>query len=275
MAIKFSVEDIRNHLSELGYNNVPEQKLNTFVSDLKRLIRYEEKRRDLDKKLDILDTSVKQYPDSRKKREKRRSIRRNDSSTDAPEVQSSVQVQDDTTDAPDGRINASIVPNPRQRRTRITAGLEKTTSTTFQTTRSHMTTTIDEGSRTQPGSSSTTTSSTVTSIHEQLHHTEQSSLYVDIVIPKTRTTEATDKRPGSLCATLLDKQSIPNSGVIRCRSTAAGGSTGQTARRGRSDPVRLHTEYRKAWDKLNLPGETSHNKLRWAVRGWMMGEEPV
>jgi hypothetical protein len=55
-------------LSELGYNNVPEQKLNTFVSDLKRLIRYEEKRRDLDKKLDILDTSVKQYPDSRKKR---------------------------------------------------------------------------------------------------------------------------------------------------------------------------------------------------------------
>ena len=42
-----------------------------------------------------------------------------------------------------------------------------------------------------------------------------------------------------------------------------------------ADPVSLHQEYKKAWQKLNLPGETSHSKLRWAVRGWMMGEEPT
>lgn len=271
MEIKFSVEDIRNHLSDLGYDNVPEQKLSTFVSDLKRLIKYEEKRKDLDKKLDTLDTSVRQSSDPRKKREKRRSNKRNDTSTDGPDLTVEPFLKADTTDA---NINSSSFPDRRSRKMRIKAGLEKTTSTTFQTTTSHLTTTVDEGDRTH-GSSATTTSNTVTSIHEQLHHTEQSSLYVDIVIPKTRTTDALDKRQASLCATLLDKRSIPNSGVIRCRSTAAGGTTGQTARRGRADPVRLHTEYKKAWEKLNLPGETSHSKLRWAVRGWMMGEEPV
>ena len=34
-------------------------------------------------------------------------------------------------------------------------------------------------------------------------------------------------------------------------------------------------EAREQWKKVNIPGEKSHSKLRWAVRGWMMGEEPL
>ena len=32
---------------------------------------------------------------------------------------------------------------------------------------------------------------------------------------------------------------------------------------------------RKQWAAHPVPGESSHNRLRWAVRGWMMGEEPL
>jgi hypothetical protein len=272
MEIKFTVEDIRNHLSELGYKSVPQDKLNTFVSDLQRLIKYEEKRKHLDRKLGTLDSSASRQPsDHRKKRERRRSHRINESSTDVPD-----DAHADRTDMPDARLSATDVTGGRTggkfSSARIFAGLEKTSSRSVHTTRSLHTTTVGE-----EGSTATTSSTVTSSIHEQLHHTEQSSLYVDIVIPKARSTETGERRTAPFSATLLDKRSLPpNSGVIRCRSTAAagGGSTGQVARRGRSDPVRLHTEYRKAWDKLNLPGETSHNKLRWAVRGWMMGEEP-
>jgi len=92
---------------------------------------------------------------------------------------------------------------------------------------------------------------------------DESSLYVNINLKKSTSSS-------SLSATLLDR---PRSGFIRCRSDAAVQQTvGQ--RDLRCDPVKLHQKYREAWGKLNLPGETSHNKLRWVVREWMMGEEP-
>ena len=154
---------------------------------------------------------------------------------------------------------------PSSHRARLVAGIDRTTSQSIHTTTT--TTTVEDGS-----TAATTTSSTV--VTSALHQTEQSSLYVDIVIPKARPSDRGLPKQNLLSATLLDKKSLAsNTGVIRCRATGGGGA-GQPARRGRTDPVRLHTEYRKAWEKLNLPGETSHNKLRWAVRGWMMGEEP-
>ena len=55
MDIKFSDEDIKKHLHELGYRNIPEGKLQTFVSDLRRLIKYEERKKHLDRKLDDLE----------------------------------------------------------------------------------------------------------------------------------------------------------------------------------------------------------------------------
>jgi len=229
MEIKFTVEEIRNHLSELGYKNVPEDKLDTFVSDLKRLIRYEEKRKNLDKKLAVLDnqkSSVNPSP-IRKQRDKRKHKKR---------------------DVADG---GNII---------VTGNLERTTSTIKSVTA--------QVSKESVGGCTTSSTTTTTSVQEELHHTEKSSLYVDIVIP--RPVESKQPTSGGLTATLLQQR--PNSGVIRCRSTAGNGV--QPVRRGRSDPVSLHQEYKKAWEKLNLPGETSHNKLRWAVRGWMMGEEP-
>ena len=40
----FSRDEVRRHLIDLGYKNVTEEKLDLFVKDLSRLIKYEEKR---------------------------------------------------------------------------------------------------------------------------------------------------------------------------------------------------------------------------------------
>ena len=49
MTLTFSSEDVRNHLESLGYKNISDRQLKDFVKDLKRLIRYEEKQKRLEK----------------------------------------------------------------------------------------------------------------------------------------------------------------------------------------------------------------------------------
>ena len=53
--VKFSKEDVRNQLSELGYSNIEDSKLEEFCQDLRRLIKYEEKKSNVDRKLDQLE----------------------------------------------------------------------------------------------------------------------------------------------------------------------------------------------------------------------------
>jgi len=217
MSLNFSEDEVRKHLSELGYRNIPEGKLEAFVGDLRRLIKYEERKKRLDRKLDNLEQTNPQPPAVS---ERRRSSKR----------------------------KAKADPN--------------TPHTTESSRRENLSARTYHHS--QPTSSSTADTS---SSRDNASEMEESSLYVDIHIPRSASTQSL---PPPLAASLLQQ---PAQGVIRCRSTNnMAPSLG--ARRGRSDPVRLHAEYRKAWGKLNLPGETSHSKLRWAVRGWMMGEEP-
>ena len=49
MNLDFSGGDVRQHLESLGYNNITEDQLKDFVRDLRRLIRYEEKQKKLQK----------------------------------------------------------------------------------------------------------------------------------------------------------------------------------------------------------------------------------
>ena len=55
--MKFTRQDVRDHLSELGYNNIEEEKLDEFCADLKRLIKYEEKKKNINTKLEQLEVS--------------------------------------------------------------------------------------------------------------------------------------------------------------------------------------------------------------------------
>jgi len=47
MSLKFTPEDVRRHLVSLGYGDIAEEQLGDFVRDLRRLIRYEEKQKQL------------------------------------------------------------------------------------------------------------------------------------------------------------------------------------------------------------------------------------
>jgi len=100
----------------------------------------------------------------------------------------------------------------------------------------------------------------------------QSSLYIDVDLPGDSSSHS-DFSP-TLAASLMDTRPPSSTsgpgGFIRVRSGPSVGSKPAS-----SDPVALHQQYRKHWAKVNIPGEKSHNKLRWAVRGWMMGEEPL
>ena len=53
--IKFTKDEVRNHLSELGYANIEDSKLDEFCRDLKRLIKYEEKQKNIGRKLEQLE----------------------------------------------------------------------------------------------------------------------------------------------------------------------------------------------------------------------------
>ena len=94
--------------------------------------------------------------------------------------------------------------------------------------------------------------------------TESSSLYIDVNLPAS-TSDTSKTLP--LAASLIDQ---PPPGFIRVRS-----GPGVGRRPSSSDPVALHQKYQGYWTKFNVPGEKRHDKLRWAVRGWMMGEEPM
>lgn len=97
----------------------------------------------------------------------------------------------------------------------------------------------------------------------------QSSLYIDVELPG-RQEDGDKKQPVLPEASLLVRPPSSGPGFIRVRS---GPSLGR--RPASSDPVALHQQYRKQWAAHPVPGESSHNRLRWAVRGWMMGEEPL
>ena len=57
MDLTFTQEDVRLHLEELGYKNIPEEKLASFLKDLRRLIKHEEKKKRIDDKLSQLENS--------------------------------------------------------------------------------------------------------------------------------------------------------------------------------------------------------------------------
>jgi hypothetical protein len=55
MVAKFTDEEIRRHLAELGYTNIPAERLRVFAKDLRRLMKYEERKKQLASELDNLE----------------------------------------------------------------------------------------------------------------------------------------------------------------------------------------------------------------------------
>ena len=56
MSLSFSKEDVHKHLQDLGYSNISNDQLREFMTDLKRLIRYEEKQKRIEAHLKYAGT---------------------------------------------------------------------------------------------------------------------------------------------------------------------------------------------------------------------------
>jgi len=217
--IKFTREDVKRHLSELGYSNIEDSKLDEFCNDLRRLIKYEEKQKNIGKKLERLEKMELQLSENKENEDS--------SSTSVPKKKKRIRKAE------------------KQRRKE-------------EKLRSMSESSVDVVSRTEDildfGQSHTASTS----------KNESSSLYIDVNLPPSRN-DSSKALP--LAASLIDQ---PPAGFIRARS---GPSIGR--RPASSDPVALHQKYQGYWEKFSAPGEKRHDKLRWAIRGWMMGEEPL
>lgn len=218
-SMKFTRQDVRQHLAELGYANIDDEKLDEFCADLKRLIKYEEKKKNISKKLEQLEVSQQNLMSDDKENEE------SSSSSDMPKRKRRIRKEEKR------RLKEEKL--KQREASRTTSSME------------------DEFD------GATTVSS---------DKPESSSLYIDVNIPASKSDSDLSKvQP--LAASLIAQ---PPPGFIRVRS---GPSVGR--RPASADPVALHQRYRQYWDKFSVPGENRHDKLRWAVRGWMMGEEPL
>jgi len=222
----FSRSDIKRHLAELGYSNVTEEKLDSFVRDLRKLIRYEERKKEVENKLDDIDH---QLPPRHKK-------------------------------VPDTSTSPELEAKPRRRiRRRERKRDEKEDMMTKHNMEEQVEVTRDAA---DAGGV----------LHGEGQDQDESSLYIDVDLPPEAASSAptSSRGPTAVQASLLERPPNSGPGFIRVRS---GPPLGR--RPASSDPVALHQEYKKHWARSNIPGERRHDQLRWAVRGWMMGEEPL
>jgi len=243
----FTREDVIRHLAELGYENVDEAKLDSFCADLKRLIKYEEKKRRVDEKLQLLERSQ-----GRLRSEESREV--SHESTTSPEAVRRKR-----------RIRREDKRKLKEEKLREKyRSLEETTSSNLGDKDEN------RGYTSEIEASSSRDDVDLirrneTSEHSEINH-EPSSLYIDVDLPPSRPASA----PTNPLAASLLSQPGGRAGFIRVRS---GPSVGRKC--PNSDPVSLHQKYREQWARVPIPGEKRHDRLRWAVRGWMMGEEPL
>ena len=230
----FTREDVIKQLADMGYKNVDEAKLDSFCEDLKKLIRYEEKKRRVDVKLDLLTKSQRELQESR----------------------------DDNYDGSSTEVNTKRKrrirkeDKRRKKEEKAAAKLLKSQQSSYDESSAEISTDVRERSHTSQRSEALDVND------------ESSSIYIDIDLPHpSRSSSSLSRKTPPLAVSLLEQ---PQSGFIRVRSGPSVGKKGLS-----SDPVALHQKYKECWAKSNIPGEKRHDKLRWAVRGWMMGEEPV
>jgi len=219
----FSRSDIKRHLAELGYSNITEEKLDSFVRDLRKLIKYEERKKEVENKLDDIENPARH-----------------------PKV-------------PDTSTSPELEAKPRRRIRRKERKREEKVMTKHNMEEQMEVTrdTADAGA-------------SLDRVEGQ--DQDESSLYIDVDLPPEGTSSAPTSSRGRTAAqaSLLERPPSSGPGFIRVRSGPPLGRKPAS-----SDPVALHQEYRKHWARANIPGERRHDQLRWAVRGWMMGEEPL
>merc|ERR1719318_1104028 len=208
---EFTREDVVRHLADLGYDNVEEAKLDSFCADLRKLIKYEEKKRRVGEKLELLEQSQRRLQEDTK------------GSSTTPEVARRKR-----------RVRREDKKRAKEEKLKAKYG----ESCQDSTSSSHLIMDRD-------GLSSSVREVETSSEREEVDYnmtghgasvTDQddpSSLYIDVDLPPSQ--PSSSSLP--LAASLL---SHPPPGFIRVRSGPSVGRKGPA-----SDPVALHQRYRE------------------------------
>merc|ERR1719318_2148809 len=211
---EFTREDVVRHLADLGYDNVEEAKLDSFCADLRKLIKYEEKKRRVGEKLELLEQSQRRLQEDTK------------GSSSTPEVARRKRRvrREDKKRAKEEKLKAKYGESCQ----------DSTSSSHLIMDRDGLSSSIRE---VETSSEREEVDYNMTghgvSVSSEADQNDPSSLYIDVDLPPSQ--PSSSSLP--LAASLL---SHPPPGFIRVRSAPSVGRKGPA-----SDPVALHQRYRE------------------------------
>lgn len=233
MVLPVSKEDVQKHLRDLGYTNITDIQLDEFMKDLKRLIKYEERKSRLE--------SIKNL---------NKSTRSTSSSSSAYSSSSS---RAGTPSEDDGSSSIHLVRGHKRVRQRKVFQYSKgNTSVALEHTRDDQ---IDAASATMHSSGSTLTSSTVSSRSE-----------AEI---RVRVHVSPENRDRQRSQSMVPFGTKPTTSFIRPPIEAP---VAKGIKRDPVKLHQYYQSYWNKFRVPGDEGQ-GHKDTRWAVREWMMGQK--
>jgi len=268
--MEFTEEEVIEELRGLGYDNVPKDKLNDFLADLKQLARHERSKSDTDNSFASSYEGLSQYPShtsfhwgSRKSRSSSRAFETSkvpvDESFSSTSFNSTLDAGRPTT-APSGRW--------RQTADRPEVADESSLSTSSVVRR--------KVSRRDAAGNRDISLEEVTRLDEdddkatyldEFEDLDQDEIITTLPRPLRHVrplSAASDSSASSLASSRSLGGRLP--AYIRPEPEV---------RRKRHDPVNRYHQYKEAWTSQLAPGEKQHKQLRWAVREQMQHKDQI
>jgi len=288
----FTEAEVMEELRELGYDNIPSDKLTEFMSDLRQLMQHERSRADTTEDFSFASSSsdgLARYPHHTDFHwGKKKKIQQNDSSsTDSPRSafeKSKVPLEENSF------FNESF--NGRRTSIPTRADRERTSPKRF----------VQRESKEADDSMASSASSNHSIVVKRKTLRRDAEGKPDVSTEELTIVDADDDDDDR--ATLVDDENatfedLPlddefdargmSRRVASRRPISAGSDSSSSSqaplpsfirpqpevRRRRHDPVNRYHQYNSAWTAQRAPGEKPHKDLRWAVREQMQRREEI
>ncbi|CAG9834725.1 unnamed protein product [Diabrotica balteata] len=239
-------KEVLIYLNELGYTNLSAQQLKEFIMDLKKIMKYDRRKRKVEAHFDPTESyshSTPIFPDIKQKPRKTQSNDIFETLHNLPTEASKAkmvnkrahQIEVHITHAKNKNVNHEHcvhIEDNSPSNDALGVGYNKIVESTEKHSK--------ENIQTQPNSSEPSTTKQLRPMSKQ---SVNSSSVPSSKLKKSKT------------AVLKNKSNIK---PIR-----------------KSDPVALYHQYQEEWKNIKFPGEDNHLDLRWAVREKLMDGPPI
>jgi len=245
MPLKFTKDQIRRYLREMGYNDLTDEHLDLFIRDLKKLIKHEEKKRHA-RKAHFLDDPVESVSES----------------------SANTSFSPDTADADgidhSGTVGTGRREPPTDTSTSYNSPPRSAVKSQTKKSQEQSPRPVTVPVAPKPAPTTTTRISIVPGKSPVIPASASTA-----VVPTARR----DRQPDPVEDLSSDSSSLETSS-----SSSGPDSLSRPSQKskytGRMDPVARYHYYKKLWDKQKAPGEDRHMQLRWNVRAGTMGKVP-